>query len=865
MALFMQSIALVRLLLLLLAHPALSQPRDAGKLWEVFHAHHSEGKGSHITADDRPAGTPTAADMAESVKEGFLHAWTTYRTNAWGNDEIKPSTGQGFNNWGGTGALILDSLDTMILMGLTEEVQAAKEKVKEMQFKNINKDLSVFELNIRYIGGLLAAHGLSGDRVFLDKAKELADLLLPAFQTPTRFPKTYMNIHKGKSHSAGWLGAANTILADIGTLQMEWVYLSHHLGDPRYANLVLDISDRIAGATLPEKGMYPTIISYNNAIFGGSRVNWGAMGDSYYEYLLKFYLLSGRNSQKFLELYLQSVEALKQNLVAAVAVEYPDSNGNTVRKNMAFMAQMKARQKIKVQDHLACFTPGLLALGAHAFHSDENPKDPDWAKREPNTDAERLLRDRAEEDMLLADELLEGCVQTYLVNSMGLGADVVDFKPEVKPWSLQDNAHTMPPMQIQSHRHIWNNVFNTHKEFSGYLLRPETVESLFVMWRVTGDKKYREYGWKIWQAIERWCKTNHAYSAVKKTDFNMPKKNELDFPAEASTDRQPSVFWEDKMETFFLAETIKYLYLLFLDEDKLPIHQYIFNTEAHPLPVFLYTRQNARFSGEEIKTGVVRPWDPKFNDEIQVYDVDPEKPNQVSKPAPKQVQTFGPPNKNGKNHYVFPGSSNYPGGTESLPEHKIALCVSDEEKVNTRCCYDGPCSESGWTDNGLGDPNICGGSDEAGQPCSGRVPWNEAEQHCNKMQGRLCSTRELERYEAMGTGCLYDIELVWSSTPCEAPSEAVKTPEQTEQTVEDPTKKKKKKTKNKKKKVVEENKEEEEEGGEEEEEEEEEDEELEGTAKLLREQLKEMQEKLDSLKTSRKKNRRNKKQENNDE
>ena len=43
---------------------------------------------------------------------------------------------------------------------------------------------------------------------------------------------------------------------------------------------------------------------------------------------------------------------------------------------------------------------------------------------------------------------------------------------------------------------------------------------------------------------------------------------------------------KDKMETFFLGETLKYLYLLFSDTDVLPLDEWVINTEAHPFPVF---------------------------------------------------------------------------------------------------------------------------------------------------------------------------------------------------------------------------------------------------------------------------------------
>lgn len=102
------------------------------------------------------------------------------------------------------------------------------------------------------------------------------------------------------------------------------------------------------------------------------------------------------------------------------------------------------------------------------------------------------------------------------------------------------------------------------------LLRPETVESLFYMYRITGDKIYREWGWQIYLAFEKYTKIPGAgYSSIKNV-------------------RQPgNPGFRDKLESFFLSETLKYFYLLFSDDkDILPFDKYVFNTEAHPLPIY---------------------------------------------------------------------------------------------------------------------------------------------------------------------------------------------------------------------------------------------------------------------------------------
>ena len=90
------------------------------------------------------------------------------------------------------------------------------------------------------------------------------------------------------------------------------------------------------------------------------------------------------------------------------------------------------------------------------------------------------------------------------------------------------------------------------KRSPSYILRPEAVESMFILNKLTGDPTYREWGWEIFQAIERYCKTKFGYGS--KHDVNKPNE-------------EP----EDKMESFFLAETLKYHYLLHDPDNEIDI------------------------------------------------------------------------------------------------------------------------------------------------------------------------------------------------------------------------------------------------------------------------------------------------------
>lgn len=191
-------------------------------------------------------GSVTAAEQdrrAASVRGAMEHAWSAYERYAWGRDELKPLSKRGHDNWGGMGVTLVDSLDTLWLMGMKDEFWRGRDWVRDhLTFENTGQ-VSFFETTIRELGGLLAAYDLSGDDTFLTKAKDLGDRLSHAFDTPSGLPKGQVNLHTG-SPGGGWTGS-NSVLAEIGTVQVEFNYLSEKTGDPKYSKMANKVYDTL--------------------------------------------------------------------------------------------------------------------------------------------------------------------------------------------------------------------------------------------------------------------------------------------------------------------------------------------------------------------------------------------------------------------------------------------------------------------------------------------------------------------------------------------------------------------------------------------------------------------------------------------
>lgn len=107
----------------------------------------------------------------KAIVEAFKHGWKAYKTYAWGYDELRPLSKTGTSAEFGLGMTIIDSLDVMWLMGLQDEFDEARKWVAtSLNIDNNYHTVSLFETNIRVLGGLLSTYHLSQDKMFLDKA-----------------------------------------------------------------------------------------------------------------------------------------------------------------------------------------------------------------------------------------------------------------------------------------------------------------------------------------------------------------------------------------------------------------------------------------------------------------------------------------------------------------------------------------------------------------------------------------------------------------------------------------------------------------------------------------------------------------------
>lgn len=129
----------------------------------------------------------------KAVKKAFKHAWKGYKKHAWMHDELQPLSGDNRESFAGWAATLVDSLDSLIIMGMDDEFEKALVAIEQIDFTTTEAaQINVFETNIRYLGGLMAAHDLTDGKypILLRKAIEVGEFLYNAFDTRNRMPQS---------------------------------------------------------------------------------------------------------------------------------------------------------------------------------------------------------------------------------------------------------------------------------------------------------------------------------------------------------------------------------------------------------------------------------------------------------------------------------------------------------------------------------------------------------------------------------------------------------------------------------------------------------------------------------------------------
>ncbi|XP_029473471.1 ER degradation-enhancing alpha-mannosidase-like protein 3 [Rhinatrema bivittatum] len=509
--------------------------------------------------------------VRNQVLEMFDHAYSNYMDHAYPADELmpltcrgrvrgqEPSRGDVDDALGKFSLTLVDTLDTLVLLNKTKEFEdAARKVINDVQLDN-DIVVSVFETNIRVLGGLLGGHSVAimlkekGEFMqwyndeLLEMAKELGYKLLPAFNTTSGLPYPRINLKFGIQRPEARTGTeTDTCTACAGTLILEFAALSRFTGTAVFEEYARKALDFLWEKRQRSSNLVGVTINIHTGDWVRKDSGVGAGIDSYYEYLLKAYVLLGDDS--FLERFNTHYDAIMRYisqppLLLDVHIHKPMLTARTW------------------MDALLAFFPGL--------------------------------------------QVLKG-----------------DIRPAIE-------THEMLYQVIKKHNFLpeaFTTDFRVH--WAQHPLRPEFAESTYFLYKATGDPYYLEVGKTLIDNLNKYTRVPCGFAAVKDVRTGSH---------------------EDRMDSFFLAEMFKYLYLLFSEKDNLifDIEDYIFTTEAHLLPLWLSTanqpaRKNVTTEYTEIddnnfdwscpNTQILFPNDPMYAQSIR----EPLK-NVVDKNCPKSA------------------------------------------------------------------------------------------------------------------------------------------------------------------------------------------------------------------------------------
>ncbi|KAK1993038.1 family 47 glycosyl hydrolase [Colletotrichum falcatum] len=473
----------------------------------------------------------TSESRRQAVRDVFVKSWNSYKEYAWGFDELAPVTAKGKNTFGGYAATLVDALDTLWIMGLLDDFAAALPVIGSMDWDNTKETaVNVFETTIRHLGGLLSAYDLSGESVLLSKAIELGDMLYASFDTPNRMPPFWLDFEAAK---AGKLVAGTADpSASPCSLSLEFTRLSQITGDPKYFDAIERIKrfleKKQRESQLP--GMWPALINFRDqSVAEHNEFTLGALADSLYEYLPKMFALLGGADPAYENMYRHAMRVVEEHLLFRPML--PDGEDILFSGTASVEGNVKHNSE---SQHLACFAGGMFGLGGRLFGIKEH--------------------------VGIGERLARGCGWAYSSFPAGVMPEIFGMI----------TCETLDGCEWDEERWKREGASDLRKGFSHardprYILRPEAIESIFLMYRMTGNLEYQEMAWTMFQSVVKATETQHANSAIE------------DVTVKGETRKL------DSMESFWLAETLKYFYLIFSPPSLINLDDYVLNTEAHPL------------------------------------------------------------------------------------------------------------------------------------------------------------------------------------------------------------------------------------------------------------------------------------------
>lgn len=424
----------------------------------------------------------------EQIKHTFLKGWRSYRKLAWMYDELAPLSGAGKDTFGGWAATLIDALDTLWIMDLRDEFKEAVEAAITIDWARVQgTSCNMFETTIRHLGGLLSSYDLSREPALLAKAVELGDMLYAGFDTPNHMPPFWFHFEQAKSGEL--VPDDNQPAASATTLSMEFTRLAQLTGDHKYYDAISRVTDQLhlsQNATMLP-GMWPTFFNLKEGIFTeDDSFTLGALSDSMYEYLLKMHILLAATEPRYEQLYRAAADTIIANLIFRPMTPNNDDILFTGTYRAGFNQYLDTESQ-----HLACFAGGMFAMGGKLFDIPSHIE--------------------------IGARLTKGCIWAYNAFPTGLAPEIFALVPcdglSGCEWSQKKWMKAIVDDFENGGQYVVPKGFRSVRD-AKYILRPEALESVFILYRITGQEEYRESAWSMFQSIQKATETEFGNAAI---------------------------------------------------------------------------------------------------------------------------------------------------------------------------------------------------------------------------------------------------------------------------------------------------------------------------------------------------------------
>ena len=530
----------------LLPHHPLSsiRPLPTDKPIPLKRIQHFSGKPHHYNIGVEQARCKAVRTVAEKIwgSRNAQHAQSHDQTQLGTNtlDPFAPST-----------FALIESLDTLWIMGLKKEFSQAVRVVSHLDWSATqHKSCEIMRTTTKMLGGLLSAYDLSKESVLLVKAQELGNMLYLGFDTPTHMPPFWLDFEKARN---GNLEVEdNQVASSVTGMTLEFTRLAQLTGESKFYDAVMRVVDHLHDwqnmTKLP--GMWPSHFDLKEETFNHDNVfGLGPDSRSAYESLLKMFALVGGVDDRYETMYRNASDVIIRRLLfrpmtpKKLDVLFPST----------FRIGDRDQMDSEIQ-HSTCYVGGMLALGGRLFDNLEH--------------------------MNLGARLTHGCMWAY----NAFAHDVMPESFRMLPCGIDgckwDEARWRSELEHDYGGREELPMGFVRARDPSYSLRPEAIESVFTLYRITGHEEYREAAWKMFQAIQKVAETPDGYGAV--TDVTKSGTLQHRELLDVSLHHRHGGHFTNLQQGHWLGATLKYFYLIFSSPDFISLDEYVFNQEAHP-------------------------------------------------------------------------------------------------------------------------------------------------------------------------------------------------------------------------------------------------------------------------------------------